>query len=287
MSLSLPSGARPFVKYAGGKTRLLPELFARLPPSFKSYHEPFVGGGALYWALARTGWLDGCVARLTDMNTELVRSYQAIQDSVEDVIRELRSMPNTAEFFAVVRAKRNGATRENPWRPDAVLASAQFIYLNKTGFNGLYRVNQSGDFNVPFGHYDAPKICDDENLRACAETLHRVKTEVCVEPFEDVLNYAHAGDLVYFDPPYLPLSKTSNFTSYTRLGFRLEDHVRLRDLALVLKDRGVHVMISNSANDAIRELYASSAFRVEEVQAARSVNSKGNGRGKIAELVIR
>ena len=280
--------ARPPLKSAGGKTRLLPELLQRVPSSFANYHEPFVGGGALYWALAESGRLDGVgrspyrrIARLSDLNEHLVRTYQAIQEDVGGLVLRLRQMPHDKEYFLALRERDVLAAGV----PDVEVA-AWFIYLNKCAFNGLFRVNKAGKFNVPWGDYKKPNICDEPTLRACAAVLKRVKTEIERMSFERILDYAKADDFCYLDSPYHPLSKTSNFTSYNGGGFKLEDQERLRDVALELKRRGVHVLLSNSDCPTIRELYTD-GFTIEAVEAPRSINSKGDGRGNVSELLIR
>ncbi len=261
---------RPFVKWVGGKRQLLGELSRRIPKTYGTYHEPFVGGGALFFHLKPPS------AVLYDRNRRLIRAYRGIKRHVDEVIAQLSDCHNDKEFYL--------SLRDYPIDDgsDADVA-AWLIYLNKTGFNGLYRVNKSDGFNVPFGRYKNPNICDERNLRACAEALANV--ELLHEDFDAVLDRAVEGDLVYFDPPYVPLSKTSNFTSYTRESFDLDDQQRLRDAAQTLKQRGVHVLLSNSSAPEVRELYAD-GFRCRKVMVARSVNCKSDGRGKIPELLI-
>lgn len=272
--------ARPFAKWVGGKTRLLPELHARLPYRFNAYHEPFVGGGALYWSLATASIKNGPSRRyhLSDMNPYLVPTYRAIKSDVEGLIKLLSVMPYEKGFFLTQRARDLHGLSD-------VEIGAWFIYLNRTCFNGLFRVNKSGKFNVPFGRYTNPTICDADLLRACSTVMTRTGTFVEQVGFEAVMTRAEPGDLVYFDPPYLPLSETSDFTAYTNTGFNFDDQVRLRDVALRLKQKGVYVMLSNSDAPRIRELY--SEFQIDSVMAARAINSKADGRGKISELIIR
>jgi DNA adenine methylase len=274
--------ARPFVKMAGGKTKLLPELLKRVPKKFGSYCEPFVGGGAFFFELRGTF---GTSKRyfLGDTNSDLIHAYREIRDRPHDLLRRLRGMKNNEAFFKKIRA----------WNPDALdpatdgLASARaarMIYLNKTCFNGLHRVNRKGEFNVPFGHYANPKIADKENILACSKALQRVA--VSDAPFAVTSEDAKPGDLVYFDPPYLPLSETSNFTAYGA-PFLWAQHVALYEHAKKLKARGVHVLLSNSASPRIVKLYGEDrAFKVDVIAAARSINSHGDKRGKIQELII-
>ena len=271
--------ARPFIKWAGGKTKLLPELLKRLPDRFATYHEPFVGGGALFWSLAAASSLRRAV--LSDTNALLMDTYEAIRDSVGRVIELLSQMENTEVFFKDLRAR-------DPALMSLTERAARLIFLNKTCFNGLYRVNLSGQFNTPFGHYKSPNFCDESNLTLCSVALRDRSITLSRASFESVLNVAKPGDLAYFDPPYLPSSKTSDFTAYTPGGFGLEDHIKLRDVALELKGRGVNVMISNSDVPAIRELYEGRVgFYVDVVEARRDINSKGSGRGAVRELIIR
>jgi DNA adenine methylase len=261
---------RPFVKWAGGKRQLLPELLRCVPERYGRYYEPFVGGGALFFEL------QPAQAFLTDVNQRLIRTYRGVRDHVERVIALLDSYPHDEKFFYELRDV------DIDTQPDAEVA-AWFIYLNKVGFNGLYRVNRKNRFNVPFGRHKNPTISDVATLRACSAALAGATLEVA--DFGSAAQ-AVAGDLVYFDPPYVPLSVTSSFTSYTSDGFGYEAQVRLRDLALELKQRGVHVVLSNSSADLVRGLY-SHAFETTEVSATRLVNSKVAGRGAITELVIR
>jgi DNA adenine methylase len=261
--------ARPFVKWAGGKRQLLAAILGQIPREYGRYHEPFVGGGAVFFALSPRN------AVLSDSNQRLVRCYTGIKNQVDDVISLLSGYKRNRRFFEVMRRRNVDAAS------DAEVA-AWFIYLNKMGFNGLYRVNSKNRFNVPFGDNKNAQICDEENLRACSRAL--ADAEINCEDFEKVGDRARPNDLVYFDPPYVPLSATSYFTAYTADRFTGEDQIRLRNLALRLKEKGVHVLLSNSSSAA--ELY-SKDFSVIEVLAARAVNSKAERRGKITELLIR
>jgi DNA adenine methylase len=261
---------RPFLKWAGGKRQLLKALLPRIPRTYGKYHEPFVGGGALFFALQSRE------AILGDTNARLIRTFRGVQHRTEAVISRLSQMPVSREFF--------NAQRLSPidQASDTDLA-AWFIYLNRTGYNGLYRVNRRGEFNVPFGRYENPKICDPENLRACSKAL--AGTTLVLGDFEGVLNHAEQGDLVYFDPPYIPVSINSSFTRYTAEQFRLADHRRLRDVALELKRRRVHVLLSNSVAPEVYALYEKD-FRIEKLQATRFVNSDPLGRGTVTETLI-
>jgi DNA adenine methylase len=266
---------RPFIKWAGGKRQLLPYLLKHRPKTYGSYFEPFLGGGALFFALRPTK------AVLSDVNERLIRTYRGVRDDVDSVIARLKKYkprPTADDFYRVRSEPADSGT-------DAQVA-AWFIYLNKTAFNGLYRVNRDNQFNVPFGRYASPNTCDEATLRACSAALRGV--DLRLEDFESVVSKAKAGDFVYFDPPYVPLSATSSFTSYTSDGFGTKDQTRLRDVARKLKQRRVHVLLSNSSAAAVAELYAD-AFGFERipVPATRSVNSKADARGAIVELLIK
>ncbi len=261
---------RPFLKWVGGKRQLVPALLTHAPARFGRYHEPFLGGGALFFHLLPAR------AVLTDTNERLVRTWKGVRDSVEAVIGLLSVYPHDRAFFERLRATPiDGAT-------DAEVA-AWFIYLNRTGFNGLYRVNRRNLFNVPFGSYTNPTICDASTLRAASAAL--AGTELHVEDFGGVLERAEPGDFVYFDPPYVPLSATSSFTGYTANGFGMAEQIRLRDTAARLKARGVHVVLSNSSAPAVHELYGK-GFQATPVAAARNINCDGARRGPVTELIL-
>lgn len=265
--------ARPFVKWAGGKKQLLPELAAAIPAKFNSYHEPFVGGGALLFSLYNKGLLNKFY--IYDYNDELTNAYRVVKSNVNALVSELSSdyyQPSEKRFYEIRQSSPD----------DRVKRAARFIYLNKTAFNGLYRVNSRGWFNVPFGKYKNPRILDEDNLRAVSAALQ--KDEIITGDFTEVLNHAKKGDFVYFDPPYNPLSKTSSFTSYTADDFSEEDHVRLAETVKILDKRGCHVVVSNSETPFIKELYRD--YQITTVTARRMINCKGDGRGKINELLI-
>ena len=263
----------PFLKWVGSKRQLRPELRKHVP-SFKRYFEPFVGGGALFFDL------EPSIAFLGDQNSRLVTTYKGVRDHVEDVIMLLKTYPYEKEFYLAMRAK----DIDDFQKYGAVEVAAWFIYLNRTGFNGVYRVNKSGGFNVPFGKYTNPVICQEDALRAASKALQRVK--LVMGDFELTTTSARAGDFIYFDPPYVPVSATADFTAYTSDGFGAADQIRLRDYARALAKRGVHVVLSNSDTEPVRDLYSSKPFVIHEVQARRSVNSNIAKRGKVGELII-
>ncbi len=267
---------RPFLKWAGGKRQLLPVLVGHVLRlgTFRAYHEPFVGGGALFFELRNLGLVaDG--ARLSDVNGRLIEAYQGVADQVEPVIALLRehASRHSRDHYYAVRGANPASLAER---------AARLIYLNRTCFNGLYRENRQGGFNVPMGRYTNPTICDEPGLRTASDALRVAR--LSAGSFVGVLDQARAGDLVYFDPPYVPLSRTASFTAYAREGFSMADQERLAEVFGVLADRGVHVMLSNSRTDAVLSMYA--RFRIDVVQAARSVNSRADRRGCVDEVVV-
>lgn len=265
--------ARPFVKWVGGKGQLLPQLMRKMPSTYGKYFEPFAGGGALFFALKPKR------GHLFDINEELINTYVVIRDRVQELLKELKKHRYDEEYFYEVRSwdREKSFSRLSPAK-----RAARFIYLNKTCFNGLYRVNSKGSFNVPFGDYKNPTIVDPGNLHRCAQALKGAVIEV--ESYLCVESRAKKGDFVYFDPPYAPLSATSNFTTYTAGGFDGSDQQRLRDLVVRLSKRGVFVMLSNSSAPLILEFYKN--FTIELVDANRSINSRGQARGPVKEVLV-
>lgn len=266
---------RPFVKWVGGKTQLLPALFELLPRKFGTYHETFVGGGAFFFGLHRAESLRGHEVHLSDVNKELVSTYAAIRDEVSGVVRALEQHRHDRDHYYAMRA-------EDPWSLSATARAARLLYLNRTGFNGLYRVNRKGEFNVPFGRYDNPTICDHTNLLAVSKALKTATIEH--RSFETVLDRAERGDLVYFDPPYVPVSPTANFVGYAQGGFGEAEQERLAEVFETLARRGVSVMHSNSDTPWIRRRYG--AHRMVSVTARRNVNSRASDRGPVGEVVV-
>ena len=274
--LEIVTKADPFLKWAGGKGQLLKQYEALFPEKFNNYFEPFVGGGAVFFYLYNTGNLNNDKkVILLDSNEELINCYLAIKENVNRLIAVLSGpkFVNKKEIYYKIRA-------EDPL--DKFERAARTIYLNKTCFNGLYRVNSQGKFNVPFGGYRNPLICNTENLRAVNRVLQNV--EILCGGFERSLEFVKRGDFIYFDPPYQPLSKTSSFTSYTRDSFGEKDQNSLCFVFKELDKIGCTVMLSNSDTSFIRKLYKD--FRIEVVFAKRAINCKASGRGAISELVI-
>lgn len=262
--------ATPFVKWVGGKRSLMPQLTARLPQRFNAYHEPFVGGGAVFFALQPKA------AVLADDNAELINAYTVVRDEAERLIRHLRTHRAEEDYFYALRA-------QDPRQLDPVERASRLIYLNRTCFNGLYRVNSRGGFNVPFGRYKNPQICNEVGLRAASAALRGA--DLRHDTYEHVLDTARRSDFVYFDPPYHPLSATSNFTSYTAGSFGERDQRRLADVYRTLASRGCKVMLSNSDTPLIHELYGD--FNIEIVAAPRLVNRDATKRGPVNEVLVR
>lgn len=263
----------PFLKWAGGKQGLLRQYAPYFPPpvSIRHYFEPFIGSAAVYFS-----WLPA-QATLSDCNASLIELYQTIQQDVAGVIAALEPHQNEAAYFYTIRA-------QDPASLTAVQRAARLIYLNKTCYNGLYRENSKGLFNVPFGRYKNPKICDKPRLIAASLALKNVT--LLVSDFADVLVQAKAGDFVYLDPPYHPLTSTSSFTSYSQYGFGEPDQRRLAATVHELTARGCMIMLSNSCTPLIVDLYNGRDYHLIPIQARRNINSKGSQRGPITELLI-
>ncbi len=263
----------PFLKWAGGKQRVLSQYQPHFPlrESVNHYFEPFIGGAAVFFHLQFPQ------ATLSDQNQALMEVYQMVQQDVMGVIEALQGHRNEADYYYKMRAK-------DPALLTPVMRAARLIYLNKTCYNGLYRENQKGIFNVPFGRYVNPKICDEPRLRHASAALQGVTLQAA--DFEQVVATAVPNDFIYFDPPYVPLNQTSNFTSYHSAGFGYDDQVRLAETIHRLTARGVKVMLSNSSAPLVYELYGRSSYRLIEIQARRNINSKANGRGPVKELLI-
>ena len=254
--------AKPILKWAGGKTQMLGDIMPKIPENYGKYIEPFIGGGALFFALNSNQSI------IADSNPELINMYQQIANNVEKVIEYLHQYRNTKEDFYSVR--------EHDWRSlSKAEAAARTIYLNKTCYNGLYRVNKKGQFNVPFGNYKAPKLCDEEALYAASEALKRA-TIVCGDYQFVLKEYAKPGDFVFLDPPYLPISEYSDFKRYTKEQFYEEDHVELAKEVLRLHELGCHVILTNSNHPLVHELYAK--YSIEVIQTKRYISSNGSRR---------
>ena len=262
---------RPFVKWVGGKRSISDVLVSRFPESFDSYWEPFVGGGALFFRIHESI----SRASLSDSNPDLMITFAAVKENSESLVQKLEhhSMMHCKEYYYRMRGWHN--------LEDFVDVAARLIYLNKTCFNGLYRVNKKGEFNVPMGSSPNPDVVTRENIGLCSVALQ--KADLVYQEFDMIR--PSGGDLVYFDPPYHPVGSTS-FTSYTKSSFGVGDQERLRDFAFSLHRAGVHVILSNSDTPFIRDLYRGPVWNISTVGVPRCINSKGNGRGPVSELII-
>ncbi len=273
----------PFVKWAGGKRQLLPRIETLIPAKFDRYFEPFLGGGAVFF------YLSCCKnfrfnAFLSDINQELMNCYYMVKDSVEELISILKYHQEQYRFSPEIYYYR---LRDHTHPTNAVERAAKFIMLNKTCFNGLYRVNKKNMFNAPIGRYKNPLICDAENLRNISILLRELKPCLIAEDYNKVLiKNAREGDFIYLDPPYGPISVTANFTAYTSNGFGQADQIQLADLFRKLDGRGCNILLSNSDNPFIRELYTSYSDCIMKVDANRSINSKASKRSGHRELLI-
>lgn len=263
--------AQPFVKWVGGKRSLLSEILPAVPKNFHKYYEPFVGGGAVFFSLLEHIHED---AVLSDTNFELIMTYKAIQKQPAELIQLLQhhTKKHSSEYYYTTR-------QQEP--KDPLKIAARFLYLNKTCFNGLYRVNKSGKFNAPIGNYNNPNITQPENILACSEALQKV--EIKLGDFTTI--HPSKGDFIYLDPPYHPTVDTS-FTQYTENGFTEQDQIRLRDWIVSLHKKGSFIMLSNSNTRFIQEIYRASYFIKKRVKAPRFVNCKPSERDKVTELLI-
>jgi len=275
---------KPVLKWAGGKRQLLDPILSFVERSFperiEKYYEPFAGGAAVFFALAGRQKFNH--AKLTDMNADLIRVYTELRDNANAVIAELEklaSLERSKETYYLVREK---VRAKRPGK-DAARA-ARLIYLNRTGYNGLYRVNSSGEFNVPYGSYKNPRILDQPRLLSAAEALQGV--ELAVEDFESSCKKAKRGDFVYFDPPYVPVSKTASFAAYHSVAFTSAEHARLAETFARLIKRGVKTLLSNSDTPETRELYREFETHTVIVQATRAINSNATRRGSVPELLV-
>lgn len=263
--------AAPFLKWAGGKSQLLKQYRPYLPDrrAIGRYYEPFIGGAAVFFHLQPPR------ATLSDINQKLIDVYQIVRDDVEGLIEALQIHKNTKSHYYRIR-------KQKPEKLSPVARAARLIFLNKTCYNGLYRENSKGEFNVPFGRYKNPTICDEDRLRTASSVLQGV--ELKAVDFEEAVESARPGDFIYFDPPYVPLNATSSFTSYSKYGFNHEDQLRLAETFRMLDKRGCCVMLSNSSAPIVHDLYQ--GYQMQKIKARRSINSKADGRGPVTELLI-
>ena len=306
MRASTSTAVRPLLKWAGGKRQLLPVLAQHYPPTFSRYIEPFMGSAAVFFDLLNSGRLARRAIILADVNPDLIGCYRTLRDRPEAVIRALTALAcqyrtGGAACYYDVRD-----TRFNPLRaalqaratdPRDVAdmytpeLAAMVIFLNRTGFNGLFRLNRQGGFNVPIGRYSDPRICDERHLRSVSAALASPGVTIDLQSFDRTLAHAGAGDFVYCDPPYAPLSRTSSFANYTADGFTSFDQRRLQQAVVAACARGAHVVVSNSSASEIVRVYTSAdaqkvGLRLRRVPARRAINSRAASRGPVAELII-
>ncbi len=265
--------AYPFLKWAGGKRQIIGELLKRMPKKYNRYFEPFIGGGALFFTIQPDN------AYISDINSELINVYKVIADNVQELTTDLKQHKNSKEYFFEIR-NIDRTEKYKEWSD--VQKASRLIYLNRTCFNGLYRVNAKGEFNVPFGKYSNPRIVDEENLINCSKILRNTQIETA--DFSEMLHLVQKNDFLYLDPPYHPLNETSAFTSYTKEGFNASMQERLRDFCSDLDRKGAFFMLSNSNTKLINELYK--GFNKSIVHATRAINSDASKRGKVEEVVI-
>ena len=269
---------KPFLKWAGGKRKLLSKIQNYIPKKFSIYHEPFVGGGAvLFYLLPKK-------AIVSDVSEELINVYRVIKNNIDELIEDLERHKNEKEYYYKIRA----LDRENTFNSlSNVRKASRIIYLNKTCYNGLFRVNKKGYFNVPFGRYKNPDIINEDNLRSVSQYLNENEIEIINTDFENALINVKKGDFVYLDPPYHPISETSSFTSYTNNGFNEQEQIRLKKVCDRLNKIGCKFLLSNSDSNLVMDLYKDYEKTIEKVQVPRSINCKASGRGKINEVLIR
>ncbi|HEM6213297.1 TPA: DNA adenine methylase [Streptococcus suis] len=268
---------QPFTKWTGGKRQLLPVIKSLMPDNYNSYFEPFIGGGAVFFELIPKK------AIINDFNSELINCYRQIKDNPQKLIELLveHQKNNSKDYYLELRSVD---------RDDRIHAmtdterAARIMYMLRVDFNGLYRVNSKNQFNVPYGRYKNPKIVDSELILSISQYLNKNNIEILTGDFEKAVEDVGAGDFVYFDPPYIPLSETSAFTSYTHEGFSYEEQVRLRDVFRKLDKKGAYVMLSNSSSPLVEELYK--GFNIHKVESIRTNGAKASSRGKISEFIV-
>lgn len=265
----------PFVKWVGGKRQLLHEIELHIP-KFSTYYEPFVGGGAVLFHIQPKK------AIINDSNSELTNLYQVIKDSHQELIADLRTHENDEKYFYKIRGK--DRDRQQYEQMSKVERASRIIYLNKTCYNGLFRVNNAGEFNSPFGRYKKPNIVNEITIRAVHNYLCDNNIQIRNTDYEESLVGIRKGAFVYFDPPYDPVSSSANFTGYTKGGFGRDEQERLKNVCDKLSVKGIKFLLSNSSTEFIRDLYKN--YKVVSVQANRAVNSKADKRGKVAEVLI-
>jgi len=267
----------PVLKWVGGKRQLLKDIEKHIPSRFSTYYEPFLGGGAVLFALQPDK------AVVNDISEELMNVYTVIRDNIEELIEDLKKHKNEEDYFYEIRELDRDKKKYS--QLSNVRKASRIIYLNKTCYNGLFRVNQQGEFNSPFGRYKNPNIVNEATLRAVSDYFNKAKITFLCGDFEDALKGIRKGSFVYFDPPYDPVSDSANFTGYDKGGFGRDEQIRLKKLCDRLNSRGIKFLLSNSATDFILDLYKD--YNITIVQAKRAVNSKGDRRGEVNEVLVK
>lgn len=268
----------PFLKWVGGKRQLLPKIIEYLPKNMRElrYFEPFIGGGAVLFHLQPEN------AVINDFNEELINVYNVVKDNLDDLIIDLKKHKNTSEYFYQIR----GLDRTDEFLSlSEVQRASRIIYLNKTCFNGLYRVNNAGEFNAPFGRYKNPNIVNEPTLKAVNKFLNKNNISINNGDYSDVLETADENSFIYLDPPYHPISENSNFTGYVQGGWDMFDQIRLREVCDILNEKGAKFLLSNSSSPFIKDQYEK--YKITTVKAIRAINSNGSDRGEIDEVLIR
>jgi len=267
----------PFLKWVGGKRQLLPKIIEHLPKNIRElrYFEPFIGGGAVLFHLQPED------AVINDFNKELINVYNVVKDNLDDLIVDLKKHKNTSEYFYQIR----GLDRTDEFLSlSEVQRASRIIYLNKTCFNGLYRVNNAGEFNAPFGRYKNPNIVNEPTLKAVNKFLNKNNISINNGDYSDILETADENSFIYLDPPYHPISENSNFTGYVQGGWDMFDQIRLREVCDILNEKGAKFLLSNSSSPFIKDQYEK--YKITTVKAIRAINSNGSDRGEIDEVLI-
>lgn len=272
--------SRPLLKWAGGKRQLLHEIMEKIPSRFETYWEPFIGGAALFFGISATSSSAGRRSVLSDINPDLCLFYETVKGNPAELIEYMESLEfgnNPVDYYEARETFNRMRGNEYPIEKSGLL-----LYLNRHCFNGLYRVNSKGEFNVPFGSYISPKMPSREHIISASETLQNAV--ILNKDFQEVLSNAEARDFVYLDPPYEPVSSSSNFTAYSSKGFNREEQVRLSSVLKELDRKGTSFLLSNSGNSFLEELY--DGFHIKTVEARRNINSKGSKRGTVSEILV-
>lgn len=267
----------PVVKWVGGKRQLLQDILKHIPDKYSTYYEPFVGGGAVLFHLQPRKMV------INDINEELMNVYNVICNNVEELIEDLKKHKNEADYFYKIREL--DRDREKYAQLNNIERASRIIYLNKTCYNGLFRVNRQGEFNTPFGRYKNPNIANEATLKAVNNYFNKAKITLKCGDFEEAVKGIRKGSFVYFDPPYDPVSESANFTGYDKGGFDKDEQIRLKKLCDKLNNRGVKFLLSNSSTEFILNLYKD--YNITIVKAKRSINSKGDGRGDVNEVLVK